>query len=242
MAVCMTSCVLQIIRSYVTFLTSHIVILCTRNPVFNWWFSLLFPQRKKIWFACSEPSLSHLDSRTLTNCNLYLTNSLISLLCDPDLYLLFISQVSNIVSIFRCFGQSRGSLQVWSFVKHFTTWYFLRRVILTSSPNPQTWGSPFVGCPRIIFPYLRSCPPSMEAVSSIRCLRTRRALMTGSLLTCAVSVFRGLGGYEAWNCWKVYSTIQKRNTSKILYVEPRRITFLRSHTLIKLASRNAVGH
>jgi hypothetical protein len=162
-------------------------------------------------------------------------------LCEPGLYLLFISKVSNIVSIFPCFGHSRGSLQVWSFVKHFTTWYVLRWVILTSSPNPETGGSPLVGCPRILIPYLRSCPASMEAVSSIRSLRTRRAVVTGSLLTCAISVFRGLGGCEAWHCWKVYRTIQKRNTSKILYVYPQRIKFLRFHTLIKLVRHNAVG-
>lgn len=61
-------------------------ILCTRNPVCNWWFSLLFPQKKKVRSACSEPSLSHLDSCTLTNSNLYFADSLIILLCDPDLY------------------------------------------------------------------------------------------------------------------------------------------------------------
>jgi len=109
-----------------TFLPSHIVLLCARNSVCNWWFSLPFPQKKKVWSACSEPSLSHLDSCTLTNSNLYSTDSdsLISLLCDLDLYLFFIFQVSNIVSIFCSFGYSRGSLQAWSFVKHFTTRYF----------------------------------------------------------------------------------------------------------------------
>jgi hypothetical protein len=80
---------------------------------------------------------------------------------------------------------------------------------------------------------------SLEVVSSIRSLRTCRAVVTGSLLTCAVSVFRGLVGYEAWKCLKVHRTIRKRNTPNILYVDPKRINFLRSHTLIKLVRHKA---
>jgi hypothetical protein len=37
---------------------------------------------------------------------------------------------------------------------------------------------PTVGCPRLLIQHIRSYPPYLEAVSSIRNLRTRRAVVT----------------------------------------------------------------
>jgi hypothetical protein len=45
-------------------------------------------------------------------------------------------------------------------------------------PNPQAGGPPLVGCPRLLIQYIRSYPPYLEAVSSIRNLRTRHAAVT----------------------------------------------------------------
>jgi hypothetical protein len=39
--------------------------------------------------------------------------------------------------------------------------------------NPQAGGPPTVGCPRLLIQYIRSYPPYLEAVSSIRNPRTR---------------------------------------------------------------------
>jgi hypothetical protein len=45
-------------------------------------------------------------------------------------------------------------------------------------PNPQTGGPPTVGCPRLLIQHIRSYPPYLEAVSSIRNPRTRHAMVT----------------------------------------------------------------
>jgi hypothetical protein len=43
--------------------------------------------------------------------------------------------------------------------------------------NFQAGGTPLVGCPRVLIQYIGSYPPYLEAVSSIRNLRTRHALV-----------------------------------------------------------------
>jgi hypothetical protein len=48
--------------------------------------------------------------------------------------------------------------------------------------NPQAGGPPPVGCPRLLIYYIRSYPQYLEAVSSIRNLRTRHAVVTGDSL------------------------------------------------------------
>jgi hypothetical protein len=40
-------------------------------------------------------------------------------------------------------------------------------------PNPRAGGPPLVGCPRPLIQYIRSYPPYLETISSIRNLRTR---------------------------------------------------------------------
>jgi hypothetical protein len=46
--------------------------------------------------------------------------------------------------------------------------------------HPQ--GLPLVGCPRLLIEYICSYPPYLEAVASIRHLRTRHAVVTGDPL------------------------------------------------------------
>jgi hypothetical protein len=45
-------------------------------------------------------------------------------------------------------------------------------------PNPQAGGLPFIGCPRLLIQCISSYPPYLEAVSSIRNLRSRHAVVT----------------------------------------------------------------
>jgi hypothetical protein len=45
-------------------------------------------------------------------------------------------------------------------------------------PNSQARGSPLVGCTILLIQYFRSHPPYLEAVSSVRNLRTRHAVVT----------------------------------------------------------------
>jgi hypothetical protein len=44
--------------------------------------------------------------------------------------------------------------------------------------NPQAGEPPLVGCTRLLIQYIRNHPPYLEAVSSIRSLRTRHAVVT----------------------------------------------------------------
>jgi hypothetical protein len=45
-------------------------------------------------------------------------------------------------------------------------------------PKPQAGGPPTVGCQRLLIQYIRSYPPYLEAVSSIRNPTTRHAVVT----------------------------------------------------------------
>jgi hypothetical protein len=44
--------------------------------------------------------------------------------------------------------------------------------------NVSAEGPPLVGCPRLLIQYIHSYPPYLEAVSSIRNVRTRHAMAT----------------------------------------------------------------
>jgi hypothetical protein len=49
---------------------------------------------------------------------------------------------------------------------------------LSPMPYPQAKGPPLVGCPRLFIQYIRSYPPYLEAISSIRNQRTCHAVVT----------------------------------------------------------------
>jgi hypothetical protein len=51
-------------------------------------------------------------------------------------------------------------------------------MVASSRPNPQPGGPALVGCHRLLIQYIRSYPPYLEAVSSIRNLRRRHAVVT----------------------------------------------------------------
>jgi hypothetical protein len=55
---------------------------------------------------------------------------------------------------------------------------FYGEELLAPRRTPQAGGPPLVGCPRLLIQYIRSYPPYLEAVSSIRNLRTRHAVVT----------------------------------------------------------------
>jgi hypothetical protein len=56
------------------------------------------------------------------------------------------------------------------------------------SPNAQSGVPSLVGCPRLLIHFIRSCPPSVEAISSIRNPRTRHA--TARHFTCPIHILR----------------------------------------------------
>jgi hypothetical protein len=61
-------------------------------------------------------------------------------------------------------------------------------VVATLTLNPQFGRPPLVGCPRLLIQYIRSNPPYLEAVSSIRNLRTRHAVMARDALNMECSL------------------------------------------------------
>jgi len=56
--------------------------------------------------------------------------------------------------------------------------FFLRRGVVGPSPSPQAEGSQIVGCPCLLIQHIWGHPPHLEAVTSIRNLRMRRAVVT----------------------------------------------------------------
>jgi hypothetical protein len=50
---------------------------------------------------------------------------------------------------------SRGSICTWVFLNR----RFLRRGVVSTSPNPQAGGAPLVGCPRLLIQFIHSYPP-----------------------------------------------------------------------------------
>jgi hypothetical protein len=53
----------------------------------------------------------------------------------------------------------------------------LRWGVVRSLANPQAGGPPLAGCPRLPIEYIRRYPPYLEALSCIRNLRTRHAVV-----------------------------------------------------------------
>jgi hypothetical protein len=64
------------------------------------------------------------------------------------------------------------------FVNIFVTSLFFTVRSCSPTPNPKAGGPPLVSCPRLLIQYIRSYPPYLEGVSSIRNLRTRHAVVT----------------------------------------------------------------
>jgi hypothetical protein len=69
-------------------------------------------------------------------------------------------------------------LSVWIFSNNIC---FYGEELLAPRPTPQAGGQPLAGCPRLLIQYIRSYPPHWGR-SSIRNLRTRHAVVTGTHL------------------------------------------------------------
>jgi hypothetical protein len=130
------------------------------------------------------PPLSHLPSCTPTKSNLYLANSLAAAVSEPALYRLLTSQVPNLVSLFRCVGRSKVSVQVRGFVCEYfvTKIHFHGEELLSPCPTPQAGGPPLVGFRDCLFSIFAAAL-QIGGLSSIRNLRTFHTLVTGTHLS-----------------------------------------------------------
>ena len=70
-------------------------------------------QNKIQYPAVTEPPLSHLTSYTPTKSNLYQANYLAAAVSEPALYRLLIFHIPNLMSLFRCLGHTKVSIQLW---------------------------------------------------------------------------------------------------------------------------------
>jgi hypothetical protein len=69
------------------------------------------------------------------------------------------------------------TFQVPNLISIFFRFFFYGEELLATRPSSKL-EEPFVGCPRLLIQYIRSYPPCLEAVSSVRNLRTRHAMVT----------------------------------------------------------------
>jgi hypothetical protein len=92
-------------------------------------------------------------------------------------------------------------------------YWVLRGRVVSPPPNPQAGRPPTVGCPRLLIQYIRSYPPYLEAVSSIRNPRTRHAVVTVDPLnmdaTCYRTklIFTHIDPIYPWFTWISYSPL-----------------------------------
>jgi hypothetical protein len=162
-----------------TLLTADVILLSTKKPVPKSWFSSHFSQKNVYSPAGSVPPPPHLTSCTPSKSNLYFETSSATVLSEPALYRLLTFDVPNLISIFFRLGRlSKESVQVRGFLWSFVTSLFLGQGVVSPMANPQAWGPPLVGCPRLLIQYIRSYPPYLEAAPSIGNLRTRHAVVT----------------------------------------------------------------
>jgi hypothetical protein len=124
---------------------------------------------------------------------------------EPALYRPLAFHVPNLISLFRCLGRARESVHFRGPCTYFATSLIILAAVRTLNltnimfygggflappPNPQAGGPPPVDCPLLFIQYIRSYPPYLEAVASIRNPRTRHAVVTRDPLNMDVRCLR----------------------------------------------------
>jgi hypothetical protein len=124
-------------------------------------------------------SLSHLTSCIPIKSYLYFAISFATVMSEPALCRLLTIHVPTLMPILLSFCRlSKESVQVRGLLWHFVTTFFLRRGVVSLTPNSQAGEPSLVGYPVLLIQCILSYPPYLEAVSSIRNLRTRHAVVT----------------------------------------------------------------
>jgi hypothetical protein len=134
--------------------------------------------------------VSHLTSCTATECNLYFDISFATVMRESDLWRPLTFHVPNLISIFvslGCLSHESAKVQGLTFLNKFI---FYGEDLLASRPTPKLQDTDLVDCPRLLIKYIHNYPPYMEAVFSIRNLRTRHAHVTRGTLNMAKTVIR----------------------------------------------------
>jgi hypothetical protein len=103
--------------------------------------------------------LFHLTSFAPTKSNLYLANSLASVVGEPDLYRLLTFYVLNLMSLFHCLDRTKVSVQVRGTFLCIVNLPFFTVRSCQHIAQPPSWRTPLVGCPWLLIQYIRSYPP-----------------------------------------------------------------------------------
>jgi hypothetical protein len=122
-----------------TLLTADKILLCSKKPVPNSWFSFLFPYKNVYSLAGSLPPPSHVTSCTPTKSNLHLDSSLETVIREPALYKLLTFHNPNLMSVFHHLGRfPRESAQVrGSLMTFITNLFFYGKGLLAPRPTPK---------------------------------------------------------------------------------------------------------
>jgi hypothetical protein len=124
--------ILSLINSIL--LTADMILLRTKNPVPNSWFSFPFSLKNVYSPAGTVPLPSYLTSCTPTKSNLYLDSSLETVVREPGLYKLLMFHVPNLMSIFLGLGRlSKDSVQ-WLIDRFRNKLAFYGEVLLAPHP------------------------------------------------------------------------------------------------------------
>jgi len=127
------------------------------------------------------PSLFRLTSCTPTKSNLYLANFLAAAVSEPALYRLLTFHVPNLMSLFHSVIRTKVSDQVRGTCS-LTKPVFTVRICQHLAQPPSWMTTPF-RLSATAFLIYSQLPFLSEAVSSIRNLRTRHAVVTGTNLS-----------------------------------------------------------
>ena len=131
------------------------------------------------------PPFSHLTSFTPTKSKFYLVNTLVvAAVSEPDLYRFVTFQVINLMSLFRGLGRTKVSVQVRSFLFECfcNKIYFDGEELTASCLNPKLEDNPLSAVSDCLF-NISAATLHIAGRFSIRKLRTRHAVVTGTHLT-----------------------------------------------------------
>jgi len=125
-----------------------------------------------------------------TKSNLYLTKSQAAAVSEPDLYRLLTFQVLNPMSLFHCLGHTKVSVQVRGFLcVRFIMIHLYSEELLVPHQTPKLGDYPLSAVLVCLF-NIFAATLHIGGCSSIRNLRTRHAMVTGTHLSLVDKIFQ----------------------------------------------------
>jgi hypothetical protein len=134
---------------------------------------ILIPFSKKNVYspADSVPPVSHLISYNPTKSNFRkIFRNCHDRTCTIQTS--YIPRIKLMAIFFSLDRLSKEHFQVRGSLWHYVTSSFLWRGVVSPTPNHSAREPPLVGCPPLLILYIRSYPPYLEDISSMRNLRT----------------------------------------------------------------------